>query len=75
MKIKIHDGESGKRFSLILPTCAIKWRFIWRLNKNENLYPVIKSSYKAIRTYIKEHGHFTLVDIDCHDGDKVEIKI
>lgn len=75
MKISIHDGESGKGFFLILPTRAIKWRFIWQYSKNAELYPVIKKSYKAIREYIKEHGHFTLMEVNSADGDKIHIRI
>ena len=37
-----------------------------------NLLPKIN---KTLKTYIKQHGHFTLVDVRSSDGDKVIIKV
>lgn len=34
-----------------------------------------KRFYKAIKTYIKENGHFTLVDVKSNDGSIVKIII
>ena len=37
-----------------------------------NITPAI---YKSLKKYIKENGHFVLVDITSSDGDKVYIKV
>ena len=34
-----------------------------------------KTGYKALRKYIKENGHFTLVEVHSNDGDEVVISV
>jgi len=75
MKIKIHDGESGKNIVLFLPTWAMKWKLIWKYSKNEKYYPFICAIYKELREYIRKNGHFSLIEIDDHTGDRFYISV
>lgn len=31
--------------------------------------------YKALKQYVKANGHFNLVEIDTHDGEKILIRV
>ena len=31
--------------------------------------------YNAIKRSVKQHGHFNLVEVDSHDGEKVRIRV
>ena len=31
--------------------------------------------YKLLRQFIKQHGHFNLIEVDSHDGEKVLIRV
>ena len=75
MRIKIYDADEKHRINLILPLSFMNFKFIWRYGKLAQYGPIARNCYKALKRYIRKNGHFTLVDIDCHDGDKVEIKI
>lgn len=38
-------------------------------------YSVIKKTYSALKTVLKDNGHFSLVDVQSADGVRVEIKV
>ena len=81
--IKSNDGHGIK---LWFPTSLLKSKFVVNyiiklnnINKDgrTNIEPLIKSLpiiYKTLKKYIKEHGHFTLVDVSS-GGNQVLIKI
>ena len=80
MKIHVKSSD-GHKIKLWLPTSLLKSKFILNNIKKHgetdidplmNSLPII---YKTLKTYIKKHGHFTLVDIESSDGDKVFIKV
>ena len=75
MKIKIQSKKL--KITLVLPNIILKWKFvIKRLTNNytENLW--IKNLYKILKKYIKEYGHFTLLEVEnVIDSYKVVIKI
>ena len=85
MKIHIKPND-GHGIKLWFPTSFLKSKFILNYiiklnNINENcridIEPLIKSLpiiYKTLKKYIKEHGHFTLVDVSSEDS-QVIIKI
>lgn len=77
MKIKIYDAESKKKLVFLFPVSAVKWRFIWRYTGAEykKYYKISKDIYKALKKYVRENGHFDLVDVDSNDGDRVKIRI
>ena len=81
MKIKVKPNEGKITFRFWLPTSALKSKLISKqLSKYckgtnidfSNIMPVL---YKSLKKYIKENGHFTLIDIVSSDGDKVIIKV
>ena len=80
MKIHIKSND-GYGIKLWLPTSLLKSKFILKNIKKYggidiepvmNLLPKIN---KTLKTYIKKHGHFTIVDVRSSDGDKVIIKV
>ena len=80
MKIHIKSND-GYGIKLWLPTSLMKSKFILKNIKKYggididplmNLLPKIN---KTLKTYIKKHGHFTLVDVRSSEGDKVIIKV
>ncbi len=86
MKIIIKDSEDKRRFFLLIPTRLIKWKWIYNIgakhtNDEKSKQEIItfrdnsKRFYKAIKGYIKENGHFTLVDVKSNDGSIVKIII
>lgn len=76
MVIKI-SGESHK-LKFWIPTRLIKLKFVYKQifkDSNLNAYNIGKLIYKELRKYIKNFGHFTLVDIISDDGTKITIKV
>lgn len=72
------DREKSLRFSFILPTSLVKTKWIWKFaiksadeNKQEEIIQARKFvlyGYKALKKYIKENGHFTLVEVMSEDA-------
>lgn len=86
MKIIIKDSEDKRRFFLLIPTRLIKWKWIYSLgarhiSDEKTKQEIItfrdnsKRFYKSIKGYIKENGHFTLLDVKSNDGSIVKIII
>lgn len=80
MKIHIKSND-GYGIKLWLPTSSLKSKFILKNIKKyggidiDPLMNLLPKIYKTLKTYIKKHGHFTLVDVRSSDGDKVIIKV
>lgn len=83
--MRIIIKENGKKvFNLRLPLSLLKSKFITKaiakkcngvhINTKE-LSKIAPNLYKEIRKYIKQHGHFNLVEIKSHDGSEVSIKL
>lgn len=86
MKIRIRPSDSWFRLTLWFPLGFLKSRLVARgiaeaLNKDANKEDILavrttlKDSYKFIKQYVKQHGHFYLVDIKSRDGDRVYIRV
>ena len=83
--MRIIIKENGKKvFNLRLPLSLLKSKFITKaIAKKSNgvhintkeLSKIAPNLYKEIRKYIKQHGHFNLVEIKSHDGSEVTIKL
>ena len=79
--MKLYIKSDKFRLIMWLPTSVIKSKLLLKQIKkhagkdNEELIDSIPLIYSALRTYVKEHGHFTLVDVKSSDGDKVVIKV
>ena len=80
MKIHVKSSD-GHKIKLWFPTSLLKSKFILNNIKKyggTDIEPLMESLpiiYKTLKTYIKKHGHFTLVDIRSSDGEKVIIKV
>ena len=80
MKLHIKSNE-GYNIRLWLPTCLLKSKLIYKAllkTGGNSLLPLIDllpKYYNHLRKYIKNNGHFVLVDIISADGDNVKIKL
>ena len=80
MKIII-KRNSKKKLTFHVPLVLMKSKsFLLMIAKkaNENHKKNIKlitTSYKDVKKYIKSNGHFTLLEVDSDQGDKVKIII
>lgn len=76
--INKNKNEKFKRFSISLPTALIKTKLFWKqVYKNEKTNKLTeetkieykktiktcKKIYKEIRKYVKEKGHFVLLEV------------
>lgn len=84
MKIIIRSKEDRpRRLTLWLPTRALKWRWLCRaIAKDDNvnadpeeLRKMFVEAYRFIKKYVREHGHFYLVEAQDGEGDVVKIRI
>lgn len=91
MKIYIRYNEDGKNHTirLWLPLFILKQKWIYRAvskntdNKNitldndglNKLVDISSIAYKDLKKFIKENGHFNLVEVDATDGTKVVIRV
>ena len=81
MKIVIKEGKH--RISLRLPTGFLKFRFVAKAIAKETegdidpktLQKSIKTAYKGLKEYIKENGHFNLVEVKRDNGESVLIRL
>ena len=80
MKIII-KRNSKKKLTFHVPLVLMKFKsFLLMIAKkaNENDKKNIKlitTLYKDVKKYIKSNGHFTLLEVDSDQGDKVKIII
>ena len=86
MKIRIRPSNSPFRLTLWFPLRFLKSRLAARAIAEamkedcsaEEVRAVriaLSESYKFIKQYVKEHGHFYLVDIRSHEGDRVYVRV
>lgn len=79
MRIKVISKEEKVRINLVLPTSLIKSKII--LNKIKKYSGVdldintFKNMYKVLKDYIKENGHFNLVEVITNDGEYIKIRV
>ena len=80
--MRIHIQTEGKRFFIPLPTGLLCSRagvrlVLYILRQNGQTAPIppqtVYTAQKALRQYLRLHGHFTLVDVESADGDRVKI--
>ena len=74
MKIKVSENK-GARISIRLPLGAVKWKIFYKYSDNMKYYPFARKIYYALKEYIKENGHFVLVDVQDAQGSNVKIII
>lgn len=84
MRIVVRNKNGRPRFlALFLPLWTIKFKVFARGLANskdismeaDELHQTLKKAYKQIKQYVRENGHFYLVEVDTHDGTKVHIRV
>lgn len=83
MRVYVKSDDMKLPIILAVPTSAIGWRWIWRMAnkraKPENTPAISEETAqklaKAVKKYVRENGHFDLVNIESADGDRVRIRI
>ena len=82
MKIVIRDKKERKNVVLYFPLSFIKMPFvIKKLNSSNNINlpeenkELLNKIYKVLKRFVKENGHFNLVEINENNGDVVLIRI
>lgn len=82
MKIVIKDKKERKNVVLYFPLSFIKMPFvIKKLNSSNNINlpeenkELLNIIYKVLKRFVKENGHFNLVEINENNGDVVLIRI
>ena len=77
MRIKVINKEEKIKINLVLPNSVIKSKIISSSIQKyvgDNISKdVMKKIYQVIKEYIKENGHFNLVEVDSKDGTFVKI--
>ena len=77
MRIKVINKEENVKINLVLPNSVIKSKIISSSIQKyvgDNIpKDVMKKIYQVIKEYIKENGHFNLVEVDSKDGTFVKI--
>ena len=66
---------TDKEYTLRLPTFFIKSRMFWKMalkdgdaKEYEITLKNVRKIYKALKDYVKKHGHFTLVEIEGNEA-------
>lgn len=79
MKIRVINKKDKINIRLILPNSMLKTKFITNTitkHSNHNIHKkTISKMYKILKDYIKENGHFTLVEVESKDGTYVKIRV
>lgn len=83
MRIYVKSDDMKRHIIIAVPTSAIGWKWVWRMvNKNAKTddAPAISEETaqklaKAIKKYVRQNGHFDLVNIESADGDRVRVRI
>lgn len=85
MKIIIKSKKDGVRIRFRLPLVFMKTRLFLKIissdkekdekYNNKERKAELKKAYKGVKKYIKENGHFNLVEVKSADGDIVLIRV
>ena len=79
MRIKVISKEDKVKINLVLPNSVIKSKIIGSSIQKyigDNITKdIMKKIYQVIKEYIKENGHFNLVEVDSKDGTYVKIRL
>ena len=77
MKIRIINKKDKINIKLTLPNSMLKTKLVTNAitkNSSDDIdKKTISKLYKILREFIKENGHFTLVEVESKDGTYVKI--
>ncbi|MBR5730783.1 MAG: hypothetical protein IKX89_02400 [Firmicutes bacterium] len=78
IKVNAHDGP---HFTLPVPLSLAGSRFVWSLvakygsEEAAAIAPFAAGMVHELRRYVRENGHFTMVDVQSSDGDIIKITV
>lgn len=79
MRIKVISSEDKVRVNLLVPTSLIKSPIVINSIKKYSgieIDPkIFKNMYRVLKEYIKENGHFNLVEVNSKEGDYIKIRV
>ena len=85
MKIEVSTPELPIPIKLIFPTAALRSRWLWQIafkytesrqkQTVMNYQNLITDSIDSLEEYVRNYGHFNLVEVEEKDGTKVIIRI
>ncbi len=85
MRIEVSTPELHFPIKLIFPTAALRSRWLWRIalkytesrQKDTVMYyrDLITESVSHLEEFVRNYGHFNLVEIEERDGTRVIIRI
>ena len=78
----IRIKEVGRRrITLPVPLSLMRSRLLWLIAEKRGgedaarYYPAAQDIYRELTSYVRAHGHFTMVDVHTADGEHVKIDI
>ena len=80
MWIRIRPQE-GPKFNIPVPLSLASSRVIWKMVSKYNsgeaakYAPYAAEIVRELRRYVRRNGHFTLVDVQDSEGDRVTITV
>ena len=79
MKIRVVNKKDKVNIRLSFPSSILKTKLVTKnifKNSKENIdKETISKMYKILKEYIKENGHFTLVEVVSKDGTYIKISV
>ena len=79
MKIRVKNKDEKINILLFFPLWVIKTKLVASLINNYGKVDInkedINNMYNIIKEYIKENGHFTMVEVETEDGTYVKIRV
>lgn len=87
MRIKVKSPELKHGIHLIIPNSLLGAKWVWRLVLRQagggeggeappGLSPEsIGDIKRALRKYVRQNGHFNLVEVDSAEGEEVRIRV
>lgn len=78
MKIVIRSEDSKKlvlRFPLVFIKSRLFLKIISLSEEHIVVSDIIKKAYKELKKFIRENGHFVLINVISSDGTKVKVVV
>ena len=75
MKLVLKPNSGPFKLYLFVPLGWIKWKCIRRALLRQGIDIDLKAVYKELKAAKKKYGHFTLLEAESEDGEKVIIKL
>lgn len=80
--MKISISRPRLKLFFWVPTSILRWKWVWKkivscadYVEYEEIVALLPFILKGLKKYIKNCGHFYLVDVVATDGTKVKIKV